>query len=207
MPPSDADTGTSRSPDFAIGEWTVMPSRNLVARGAEEVRLEPRVMDVLVYLASRAPQSVSKDELIEHVWKRAYVSDDVLSVTIYALRKALGDEARQPRYIETIPRRGYRVIAPVRFAVPASTWSRLRRETPSKYESYVDLVPNNWTKIRIEVRGEQARLYVHEQQQPTLIVNDVKSGLNRKRVVALWIGPGTVAHFRNLTVNPDPEKR
>jgi hypothetical protein len=48
---------------------------------------------------------------------------------------------------------------------------------------------------------------VHDQQQPTLIVNDVKSGANGKGAVALWIGPGTVAHFRNLTVKPDPEQR
>lgn len=86
---------------------------------------------------------------------------------------------------------------------PDWTWSRLRKETPSKYESYVDLVPDTWTNIRIEVRGEQARLYVHDQQQPALIVNDVKSGPNRKGAVALWIGPGTVAHFRNLIVRPE----
>jgi hypothetical protein len=85
---------------------------------------------------------------------------------------------------------------------PDWTWSRLRRETPSRYESYVDLVPGEWTKIRIEVRGERARLYVHGQEQPALIVNDVKSGANRTGGVALWIGPGTVAHFRDLTVRP-----
>jgi hypothetical protein len=90
---------------------------------------------------------------------------------------------------------------------PEWTWSRLRQETPSRYESYVDLVPGVWTKIRIEVRGAQARLYVHDQQQPALIVNDVKSGAGRMGGVALWIGPGTVAHFRNLTIKADPDTR
>lgn len=85
---------------------------------------------------------------------------------------------------------------------PDWTWSRLRRETPSRYESYVDLLPDTWTKIRIEVRGAQARLYVHDQPQPVLIVNDVKSGASATGSVALWIGPGTVAHFRNLVVSP-----
>ena len=61
---------------------------------------------------------------------------------------------------------------------PDWPWFRLRKETPGKYESYVDLVPGQWTKIRIEVRGEQARLYVHDNEQPTLIVKDVKSGAN-----------------------------
>src|SRR5881296_1652722 len=83
---------------------------------------------------------------------------------------------------------------------PDWTWSRLRQETPSKYESYVDLLANVWTKIKIEVRGEHARLYVNDNPQPVLIVNDVKSGATARGGVALWIGPGTVAHFRNVTV-------
>jgi hypothetical protein len=85
---------------------------------------------------------------------------------------------------------------------PDWTWSRLRRETPSRYEAYVDLLPDTWTKIRIDVRGAQARLYVNDQPQPVLIVNDVKSGPSGKGGVALWIGPGTVAHFRDLVVTP-----
>jgi hypothetical protein len=85
---------------------------------------------------------------------------------------------------------------------PLWTWSRLRQETPSRYEAYVDLLPDTWTKIRIEVRGAQARLYVGDQPQPVLIVNDVKSGPSATGAVALWIGPGTVAHFRDLVVAP-----
>ena len=83
---------------------------------------------------------------------------------------------------------------------PAWPWSRLRQETPSKYESYADLLPGVWTKIKIEVRGERARLYVNDNPQPALIVNDVKSGSGARGGVALWIGPGTVAHFRNVVV-------
>lgn len=85
---------------------------------------------------------------------------------------------------------------------PEWTWSRLRRETPSRYEAYVDLLPDTWTKIRIEVRGTQARLYVRDEPQPVLIVNDLKSGPSAAGAVALWIGPGTVAHFRNLVMSP-----
>jgi hypothetical protein len=83
---------------------------------------------------------------------------------------------------------------------PNWPWPRLRKESPGKYESYVDVVPGEWTKIRIEVRGERARLFVHGNPQPTLVVNDVKSGAAAKGSVALWLGPETVAHFRNLTV-------
>ena len=92
-------------------------------------------------------------------------------------------------------------------SLPEWPWFRLRKETPSRYESYVDLVPGEWTKIKIEVRGSQARLYVRDNEQPTLIVNDVKSGAHGKGAVALWLEPGTVAHFRNLTVGPEPDNR
>ena len=85
---------------------------------------------------------------------------------------------------------------------PAWTWNRLREETPKRYESYVDLVPDVWTRVRIEVRGDTARLFVHGQAQPTLVVNDVKSGARGRGAIALWIGSGTVAHFRELRVRP-----
>lgn len=83
---------------------------------------------------------------------------------------------------------------------PDWTWDRMRRETPSRYESYVDLEPGVWTKIRIEVRGDTARLFVHGQPQPTLIVNDVKTGKTARGAVALWINPGTIAHFRDVRI-------
>jgi hypothetical protein len=85
---------------------------------------------------------------------------------------------------------------------PEWPWFRLRKETPSKYESYVDLMPGVWTKVKIDVRGERARLYVHDQEQPTLIVNDLKTGAQGRGAVALWIDRGTVAHFRSLRVEP-----
>lgn len=83
---------------------------------------------------------------------------------------------------------------------PDWTWSRMRQETPKKYETYVDLVPDAWTRVRIVVRGDTARLFVHGQAQPTLIVNDVKSGARGRGAIALWIDAGTVAHFRDVRV-------
>jgi hypothetical protein len=85
---------------------------------------------------------------------------------------------------------------------PDWPWFRLRKEFPSRYESYVDLMPGVWTKIKIEVRGERGRLYVHGQEQPTLVVNDLKTGSQGTGAIALWIDLSSVAHFRNLTVQP-----
>ena len=83
---------------------------------------------------------------------------------------------------------------------PDWPWPRLRKEAPERYESYVDLEPGKWTRIRIDVQGERARLYVHGQSQPTLIVNDLKTGANGSGVIALWSNPGTIAHFRDLRI-------
>jgi len=83
---------------------------------------------------------------------------------------------------------------------PDFPWNRLRKEFPEKYESYVDVVPGEWTKIKIEVRGDKARLYVHDAPQPVLVVNDLKHGQSRGQI-ALWVGAGSVAHFSNLRVS------
>lgn len=85
-------------------------------------------------------------------------------------------------------------------STPEFPWERLRKAFPEKYESYVDLESGAWTKVRIEVDGGKARLFVHGNSQPTLIVSDLKMGL-AKGAVALWIGPGTEAHFRNLKIS------
>ena len=102
--------------------------------------------------------------------------------------------AQTIRCAATIPRSTSRT--------PRGHGSGCARRSPEKYEAYVDLVPGAWTKIKIEVRGEQARLYVHDQPQPTLVINDVKSGAKGSGAIALWAGPGTVAHFRNVKVTP-----
>ena len=83
---------------------------------------------------------------------------------------------------------------------PDFTWERLRKETPGKYESYVDLEPGAWTRIRIEVSGTTARLYVNGASQPCLIVNDLKRGESHGPI-ALWAHETTEAYFSDLTIH------
>jgi hypothetical protein len=85
---------------------------------------------------------------------------------------------------------------------PAHTWFALREKTPSRYESYVDIQPATWIHVKIVVAGDKARLYVNQQEQPTLIVNDVKTGAGAKGGVALWFEGSTIAHFANLKIQP-----
>jgi hypothetical protein len=83
---------------------------------------------------------------------------------------------------------------------PEFPWYKLRKDFPEKYESYVDLEVGTWTKVKIEVQGNTAKLFVHNAWQPTLIVSDLKHGADAKGSVGLWIGPGTEAYFRNLVI-------
>jgi hypothetical protein len=86
-------------------------------------------------------------------------------------------------------------------SIPGFPWQKLRSETPGKYESYVDLVPGQWTQVKIQVAGSRARLYVNGAEQPVLIVNDLKQPTTNGSI-ALWVGLGTIAHFSELKVTP-----
>ena len=96
--------------EFRLGEWSVDPDMNLVWRGDEERRLEHKVMQVLVHLCEAPLRNVSRDELLTEVWEGASVSPQVVTVAVNGLRRALGDSARRPKYIQTIPGHGYRLL-------------------------------------------------------------------------------------------------
>jgi len=107
------------SRQFWVGEWLVEPDLNRISRPEESVPIEPKVIEVLVCLASHAGEVVPKKEILRAVWRDVYVSQDALLYAISELRKAFGDDAKAPQVIETIPRRGYRLIAPVTQSGPA----------------------------------------------------------------------------------------
>jgi hypothetical protein len=88
------------------------------------------------------------------------------------------------------------------FSYPDYKFDRLRREVPGQYESYVDLVPGVWTRLRIELDGIKARVFVHGAAQPTLVVNDLKHGADARGAVGLYIDRGTEAFFRDLAITP-----
>jgi TolB-like protein/DNA-binding winged helix-turn-helix (wHTH) protein len=96
-----------------VGEWRVCPPEGVLRRGEELVRLEPKAMEVLVYLVARAGEVVTRDDIEREVWHGAVIGYDAVTNAIIKLRKAFGDDTRQPAYIATIPKRGYRLLAPV----------------------------------------------------------------------------------------------
>ena len=94
---------------FHLGDWEISPQQNTICRGAQQCHLEPKVMEVLLYLAIHHGEVVRRDQLIEKVW-RTVVGDEVLSRAIYLLRSSLGDDPRSPSFIQTVPKSGYRLL-------------------------------------------------------------------------------------------------
>jgi TolB-like protein/DNA-binding winged helix-turn-helix (wHTH) protein/Tfp pilus assembly protein PilF len=98
---------------FTVGEWTVFPELNNLERNKRTVHVEPKVMQVLLVLCERSGQVVSKEQIFHRVWPDAFVSDEVLTRSISELRKAFEDNPQGPKYIQTIPKGGYRLVATV----------------------------------------------------------------------------------------------
>jgi len=112
-----------------IGDWSVDARANQITGPDGTSELEPRVMDLLMLLAAQPGEVISKDEIAKALWGEVHVNDDALTRTVFKLRKARGDEARNSRYVATVPKRGYRLVAAVstpaeRLAAKAETWHR-----------------------------------------------------------------------------------
>ena len=86
------------------------------------------------------------------------------------------------------------------YAYPAYKFDRLRKESPERYESYADMEMNKWITMRIEVNNAQAKLFLDNNQQPSLIVNDLKHGANCSGAVGLWVDIGTEGYFTDLKI-------
>ena len=99
---------------YEFGPYRLDCSKRVLTRNRETISLTPKVTEVLMILVLNAGELVEKEELLRQVWPDTFVEEANLSQNISTLRRALGDEPTEPRYIETVPRRGYRFIAPVR---------------------------------------------------------------------------------------------
>ena len=103
------------SETFFFADWQVDPSANTLRKGKQLQQLEPKAMDVLLLLCRHAGEVLSSDDIVSHCWPGIVTGDNPLHKTLTQLRKALGDSATAPTYIETIRKRGYRTLAEVRF--------------------------------------------------------------------------------------------
>src|SRR5687768_14317011 len=99
---------------YEFGPYVMDPRSRILLKDGATVRLTPKAFDTLLVLVQHAPQVVAKEQLLKEVWPDIFVEEGSLSHNIHGLRKVLGDGSSEPRYIETIPKRGYRFVAPVK---------------------------------------------------------------------------------------------
>lgn len=98
---------------FAVGKWTVDSDTGELIDGENRERLEPKTMDLLRLLATRPGQVFGREQIMAALWPDAIVAEDALARALFKLRRALGDDARSSQFVETLPKRGYRLIADV----------------------------------------------------------------------------------------------
>ncbi|NNF58233.1 MAG: hypothetical protein HKN04_08320 [Rhodothermaceae bacterium] len=96
--------------DFRLGAWLVKPSSNEIVQEQESRRLEHKVMRLLVFFAQQAGRDLSRDEILRGVWGEGVHNEEVLTVAVSSLRKALKDDPKSPRFIKTVPRYGYHML-------------------------------------------------------------------------------------------------
>ena len=116
----DGVASESRGQAVQVGRWVFDPRSNTLRSGAEIVQVEPKVADLLAFFASRPGQVIGRPELLDVVWPGVVVGDDALTQSVNKLRRALGDSARPARYLETVPKRGYRLMAAVGEPAPVA---------------------------------------------------------------------------------------
>ncbi|MCK5326089.1 MAG: winged helix-turn-helix domain-containing protein [Woeseiaceae bacterium] len=124
---------------FTLGEWEVLPLRGVLRRGDEEERPEPRVFGVLIALAKRDGDLVTRDELVDELWDGRPTSDEPINRCLSQLRGHLGDKSRPHEYVETLTRRGYRLMKPVELMHPAEPEATLTPDSP--------VAPARWKAI------------------------------------------------------------
>lgn len=196
--------------EFNVGDWMVEPNLNRITRARKEIFVEPKVIEVLAYLADYPGEVLSKEQIIQAVWPDTYVSDEVLRYSITELRKAFGDDAKNPRVIQTIARRGYRLIATVTKKGPAEesrgsiavlAFSDL---SPAKDQGYFcdgisEEIINNLTHIKglrvssrtssfaFKGRSEDIRSIGRKLGVATILEGSVRKAENQLRITAQLI--------------------
>ena len=162
--------------DMRIGDWLLQPSIDRLSRNGTSVHLRPQLTNLLVLLAQNAGRTVSKDEILSKVWEGQFVAESGMTRCIAEIRQALGDDARDPKIVQTITKRGYRLMAPVErveppaAAEPAADRGRsagaARRAEPPARSSAVAAGQPLSARMRASRRRLRLRLRTHRRSSP-----------------------------------------
>ena len=131
--------------NFHIREWLVTPDSNEIIGRNGAAKLDHKVMQLLVYFARHADKDLPKEEILKTVWGEGVFSEEVLTVAVSTLRKALGDDSRAPKYIKTLPRFGYRMLVS-----PTSLPSSANPPQPARPSATLEIL--EWLEARVGLR-------------------------------------------------------
>jgi len=179
---TELETVVQEGRPFLVGEWLVEPKLNRVSRGEVTVQLELKAMDVLLCLVDHAGDLVSKHDLLDTVWQTEFVSDNTVVNRIAELRGAFGDDPQNPRYIETIRKRGYRLIAEVGPVTMAAEASRPEPDIRAPVENK----PNPYPGLAAFTESDADRFFGREAESAALWRK-----ISSRRLLAV-IGPSGV---------------
>ncbi len=129
------DAFLEQNRQYQLGSWIICPRTNTVTKKVDRHSIDNKSMQVLLFLIQHAGEQVTKDQIFKHVWKDSFVADDILSVAVSKIRKALGDNARSPTFIKTLPGVGYSLIAKVEAIDPADLEQSKETVPSSIYKS------------------------------------------------------------------------
>ena len=176
---------------FCLSEWLVTPEDGSVRSPTVVTRLEPLLMEVLLLLCSREGRVVSKQDLLDTVWSGRFVSDETIKGSLYQLRKILGDDPRRPRFIETLPKRGYRILVqpvPLEPEPPVGASRTMAQDLTRKGNAALAGQPNAASLT-------QARVYFERAMQLDSQNAEAFAGLARTYILIVSIGVGRGSDF------------
>lgn len=221
---------------FWLFDWRVNPVLNVIEKEGKSISLEPKVMAVLVTLASKPGEVFSRTDLETQVWQGVIVGYDALAKAINKLREALGDDRKNPRFIQTVSKKGYRLIAEISYSSPSNIpRSYLNRHgeilrvgwrNAALFSAFVILLATLivWIKAGNEVSGQMGEVAIS--QKPTIVVlpfrnisemekddylaDGITSDLttNLSKLSGLWVTASTATQqFKNTSVSPHNIKK
>lgn len=149
---------------FCLGSALVDPARNRITRDGQSHRVTPRDMEVLMCLVKKGPHVISRKEILEKVWGDTIVQEEVLTLAISRLRSVFSDDSKKPQIIETIPKRGYRLMT------PAQPWEKERKsefrslmKTPAFWVSLLAVLLVVMTSLFLIVRAEYEKVSMSQE--------------------------------------------
>jgi len=177
---------------FLVGDWRVDPQNNELQHGDHIIKLEPKVMDVLIYLAMHPGQVVSRTELEQHVWSGRVVTYDALTATIVKLRKAFQCDGQGEPVIKTISKRGYCLVAPIHQSSADAIAIQVVDTTPA---------PPSHTETQAQPESVEAKVLPDSIQRSALTLRLVLLLITVVLIIGLGIAYQTMSPSQRTTVD------